>query len=129
MKKKKKKNGYHRKRFLNAKKVQVQSCFSFQVNFHYPNNVDDLEDLIDQFKKKQKNRESAVDDYYFFLDREHAFGQNQKLDRFIVINDVLDLASGVLKNSCIYIFHIIYLEKSIWKLILLQVFRNSIKIL
>ena len=33
----------------------------------------------------------------------------------------MDLASGVLKNSCIYIFHIIYLEKSIWKLILLQV--------
>ena len=53
-KKKKKKNGYHRKRFLNAKKVQVQSCFSFQVNFHYPNNVDDLENLIDQFKKKKK---------------------------------------------------------------------------
>ena len=71
--------------------------------------------------KKKKNRKSAVDDDDSFLGREHAFGQNQKLDRFIVINDVLDLASGVLKNSCIYIFHIIYLEKSICKLILLQV--------
>ena len=111
------------------KEAQIQSCFSSQVEFHYPSTVNDLEDLIDQFKK---SREKTVDDTDSFLDDENLFGQNEKLDKLTVMGDVSRLAdksndfasfltaSRNFKYSCVYIFHVIYPEKSIWKLILLQ---------
>ena len=43
--------------------VQIQSCFSSPVKFHYPNSVDDSENLIEQFKN---SRESTVDDAVLF---------------------------------------------------------------
>lgn len=90
---------------------------------------------MDQFKR---SREITVDDTVSFLDDENVFGQYQKLDRLIIIDGVSGVAdksndfasfltvSQKFKCSCVYIFQIIYPEKSIWKLILLL--RNTFNI-
>ena len=83
-----------------------------------------------------------VDVTDFTVEKKYIFGNKQKLDQLFVIDNVSGLAdksnafarfwtvSQKFKYSCVYIFHIIYPEKSIWKLILLQtkVF-NTLKII
>ena len=61
-----------------------------------------------------------------------SYGENIKTDRLIVMEDVSCLAeksnefasflkvSRKFQYSCVYIFHIIFLEKTMWKLTLLQ---------
>lgn len=36
------------------REAQMQSCFSSQVEFHYPNGVNGLKDLVNQIKKVEK---------------------------------------------------------------------------
>ena len=55
------------------REAQTQYCFSFQFEFHYPHSVDDSDNLMKQFFKK--NRESAVDNVDSFFYSENVSGQ------------------------------------------------------
>ena len=62
--------------------AQIQSCFRSLVEFHYLNSVNDLQNLINQFKKRKTvlkeedklSRESTVDD----ADSANVFGENNR---------------------------------------------------
>ena len=81
------------------REAQIQSCFNCSIKFHYLKNVDELDNLLEEFKK---NREDTIDD-----NKLNAFAS------FLIV-------SRKFKYSLVYIFHIIYPEKSIWKVILPQ---------
>ena len=36
-------------RFLKQCKTQIQSCFNCQLDFHYPKNTEELDDLLEEF--------------------------------------------------------------------------------
>ena len=37
------------------REAQIQSCFTSHLELHYPNIVDNLKDLLDQFEKSREN--------------------------------------------------------------------------
>lgn len=111
-------------RLSKQRKAQIQSCFICPLEFYYPKNVDEHDDLPEEIKK---DREGVVDDTDSAAAKTD-YGQNKRLDWLIVMDDVSCIAdkSNVLASSStisrklhtnsVYIFHIIYPEKSIWKL-------------
>ena len=112
----------------------IRSCFiDEQIDFKYPNNIEDFEELLEFFQRK-KAPCNAND-----------LGENIKVDRLIVMDDVSGLAgkSGEFAKfltvsrefglTCVYIFHAIYPTRRNWQMILSQtkifnVFPGSVKV-
>ena len=112
---------------------QIKKCFSYtKVAFHYPDDIDNFNFLIEKFQKdtfndNDKNKETANKDNC------NIFGEKIKFDKLIVMDDVSGLAdkSNDFSNFltvtwkfgyiCLYIFHTIYPKKSIWEMILSQI--------
>ena len=99
----------------------IRGCFvDEETDFKYPNNIDEFDDLLDYFQRRRVpcNRN--------FL------GENIKLDRLIVMDDVSGLAakSEAFANfltvsrkfglMSVYIFHTIYPTRQNWQMILAQ---------
>ena len=97
--------------------------FSYtKVQFHCPNDVENLNLIIETFQKETY----GVDEKTSENDNCNIFGKNIKFDKLIVMDNVSVLAdklndfSNFLTFSqqfgyiCLYIFNIIYLTKSIW---------------
>ena len=94
--------------------------FQYRNNFHYRNNVDDFDYLIDVFKRRKS-------DYV-----NNDLGAKIILDKLIVTNDVSGLAdrSDEFANfltvyrkyglTCVYIFHTIYPTRQNWQMIMSQ---------
>ena len=92
--------------------------------FHYPKDKNDLENVLARFKLQSGEAENDLST--------DSYGENIKTDPLIVMANVSGLADKSnefasfltvarrFKHNCVYIFHMIYSEKSIWKLILLQ---------
>ena len=90
------------------------------MDFEYPNTLEDIEDLLEFFKRKK----APCNKNYL--------GENIKLDRLIVMDDILGLAdrSETFANfltvsrkfglTCVYIFHRIYPTRRNWQMILSQ---------
>ena len=111
------------------REAEIESNFSCDISFFYPNDVNDLVDLIDEFKLEVESEETSSDD-----DNENVsvFGEAKNRDRLIVFDDVSGLADNSnkfanfltvarkYKYNCVYIFHTIYTEKATWKTILSQ---------
>ena len=87
----------------------IRDCFKGQnVDFKYPDNVEDFNGLLEIYKGKKPN------------DHENYLGENVILDRVIVMDDVSGLAdrseeftnfltvSRKYRLTCVYIFHTIY---------------------
>ena len=121
------------------RKAQIQSCFDCQVDFYYPRNKDKFENLLEYFKTKsseeyldEKSRDEAYSSEVIENNGNIGFGENSTRDRLIIMDDVSGLAdtsskfanfltvARKYKYHCLYIFHTIHLEKSIWKTILSQ---------
>ena len=113
-----------------SREAEIESNFSCDISFFYPNDVNDLVDLIDEFKLEVESEETTSDD-----DDENnvsVFGEAKNHDRLIVFDDVSGLADNSskfanfltvarkYKYNCVYIFHTIYTEKATWKTILSQ---------
>ena len=107
---------------------EIQKYFECtHVKFHYPDDVNNFNLLIETFQKDtiDDNQETNNnnDDYIIF-------GENKTFDKLIVMDDVSGLAdksndfsnfltvSRKFGDICLYIFHIIYPTKSIWQMIL-----------
>ena len=87
----------------------IRDCFKDQnVDFKYPYNVEDFNDLLEIYKRKKPN------------DHENYLGENVILDRVIVMDNVSGLADRLEEFAnfltvsrkygltCVYIFHTIY---------------------
>ena len=110
-----------------SREAQIESNFSCDISFYYPNDVNDLADLIDEFKLEVDTCDETDNENVTSV-----FGENINRDRLIVFDDVSGLAdksnkfasfltvARKYKYNCVYIFHTIYPENTIWKTILSQ---------
>ena len=109
-----------------SREAQIESNFSCYISFFYPNDVNDLVDLIEEFKLEVESEETDNENVT------SVFGEKINRDRLIVFDDVSGLADNCnkfanfltvarkYKYNCVYIFHTIYSEKATWKTILSQ---------
>ena len=114
------------------REAEIQSCFGYELEFHYPKNKEHFENLLHDFKIKSSKSGESSDTYSADDNGDGTCGENTKRDRLIVMVDVSGLADTSQKfasfptvdrkfrNHCVYIFHAIHPEKGIWKTILSQ---------
>ena len=108
-----------------SREAEIESNFSCDISFFYPNDINELADLIEEFKLEVETEETENENVTIF-------GEKINRDRLIVFDDVSGLADNSnkfanfltvarkYKYNCVYIFHTIYPEKATWKTILSQ---------
>ena len=108
-----------------GREAEIESNFSCDISFFYPNDINELADLIEEFKLEVETEEPENENVTIF-------GEKINRDRLIVFDDVSGLAdhsnkfanfltvARKYKYNCVYIFHTIYPEKATWKTILSQ---------
>ena len=106
---------------------EIESNFSCDVTFYYPEDVNELTDLIEEFKLEVETEKTVNQN-----ENVSVFGEKINRDRLIVFDDISGLADNSTKfvnfltvarkykYNCVYIFHTIYPEKATWKTILSQ---------
>ena len=120
--------------FTSEREAEVESCFSCNVEFHYPKEIEQFEDQLEDFKAHSNS--AKVNDNIYLSDEEDivnsGFGEKAKRDRLIVMDDVSGLAdesksfasfltvAREFNYTCVYIFHAIYPKNSICRMILSQ---------
>ena len=109
---------------LSNRERQIKSCFLTEVSFHYPNEVSDFEKKLWNLQRKNVQDENIYFDQDVINDKDNISGEKEKIDKLIVMDNVSGLADKpgdfasfltVAKKfgySCVYIFHIFYLEKA-----------------
>ena len=112
-----------------AREHQIRESFCYaSVEFHYPNDVGDIQTILELLKDNKSdvniNISAEVDDL--------EIGEKDVFDRLIVIDRVSGLAdksnefcsfltvSRKYRYSCIYIFHIVFPQLRNWQIILSQ---------
>ena len=112
-----------------SREAEIESNFSCEISFFYPNDISELADLIEEFKLEVETEKNESDNEN---DNVTIFGEIINRDRLIVFDDVSGLADNSnkfasfltvarkYKYNCVYIFHTIYPEKATWKTILSQ---------
>ena len=112
-----------------SREAEIESNFSCETSFFYPNDINELADLIEEFKLEVETEKTENDNEN---DNVNIFGEKIDRDRLIVFDDVSGLADNSTKfasfltvarkykYNCVYIFHTIYPEKATWKTILSQ---------
>ena len=111
-----------------SREAEIESNFSCDISFFYPNDINELADLIHEFKLEvETENENEKTENVISI-----FGEKINRDRLIVFDDVSGLAdhsnkfasfltvARKYKYNCVYIFHTIYPEKATWKTILSQ---------
>ena len=117
------------------REAEIQSCFECELDFYYPRNKEQFEELLEYFKTKSNSSEiennninSEIDDVNYLTN----YGEKSIRSRLIVMDDVSGLADLSTKFAnfltvarkfgyhCLYIFHAIHPEKAIWRTILSQ---------
>ena len=110
-----------------SREAEIESNFSCDVSFYYPNDVNDLADVIEEFKLEVESEKTDNENTNVTV-----FGEKIDRDRLIVFDDISGLADNSnkfvnfltvarkYKYNCVYIFHAIYPEKAAWKTILSQ---------
>ena len=110
-----------------SREAEIESNFSCDISFYYPNDINDLADVIEEFKVEAVSEKTDNENRNVTV-----FGEKIDRDRLIVFDDVSGLADNSnkfvnfltvarkYKYNCVYIFHTIYPEKAAWKTILSQ---------
>ena len=110
-----------------SREAEIESNFSCDISFSYPDDVNELADLLEEFKLEVETEQNDQNENVTSI-----FGEKINRDRLIVFDDVSGLAdhsnkfanfltvARKYKYNCIYIFHTIYPEKASWKTILSQ---------
>ena len=71
----------------NNREDEIRQCFSYtKVEFHYPNNVQDLNLIIEIFQKETYDEDEKTNGSC------NIFGENKKFDKLIVMDNVSGLA-------------------------------------
>ena len=119
------------------REAELQSCFDCQLDFYYPKNREHFDNLLNYFKTKS----NSLDPDHTHSDKDFSvdsinygenYGEKSNRNRLIVMDNFSGLAdtsakfasfltvARKFKYHCLYIFHTIHPEKSIWKTILSQ---------
>ena len=105
---------------------EIQSYFSNKTGAHVAKEQDELDSLIETFKLRSREESNDNDNV------NNSFGENKKLDRLIIMDDVSGVAdtSKKLANfltvsrkfgyNCVYVFHVIVPASQIWQKIISQ---------
>ena len=117
---------------LTAKReAETQSNFSCEVKFYCLRSIEELDDLLEEFKQKSRSDEEATSDSQSAKNIS-VFREKSNRDRLIVLDDVSGLAdeskefasfltvARKYSYNCVYIFHSIHSEKTVWQTILSQ---------
>ena len=95
------------------REAKIQSYFSNETEVHVAKEQDELDSLIENFKLR--SREESYDSNIL----NNSFGENRKLDRLIIMDDVSGVADVSKKFAnfltvsrkfgydCVYVFHVI----------------------
>ena len=109
--------------------AEIESCFTCEVEFYYPKDLESLNDLLDEFKKRSRLDETENE---LTKNVNNIFGEKTTRNRFLVKDDFFCLADGSKKFasfltvackyrcSCVYMFPLIFPEKTTWRWILSQ---------
>ena len=102
------------------REAKIQSYFSNETEVHVAKEQDELDSLIETFKLR--SREESDDSNIL----NNSFGENRKLGRLIIMDDVSGVAD-VLKKfanfltvtrkfgyNCVYVFHVVVPASQIW---------------
>ena len=107
------------------REAKIQSYFSNETEVHSAKEQDELDSLIETFKLR--SREETIDSNV-----NNSFGENKKLDRLIIMDDVSGVADVSKKfanfltvsrkfgYNCVYVFHVIVPASQIWQKIISQ---------
>ena len=109
------------------REAEIQSYFKNETEVHIGKDQDQLDSLIDAFK--QRSHENYDDNSN---NVNSSFGENRKMDRLIIMDDVSGIAD-VSKNfsnfltvsrkfgyNCVYVFHVIVPSSQVWQKIISQ---------
>ena len=118
---------------MKKREAEIQTNFSWEVEFYYPADEDKFDAILKELKSKSRGDEETADDNNDYeTNADNVFGENSIRDRLIVFDDVSGLADNSKKfasfltvarkynYNCVYIFHTIYPEKANWRTILSQ---------
>ena len=114
---------------LTAKReAEIQSNFYCYIKFYYPRSTEELNDLLEEFKQKSRSEEEATSDIQS-AKNVNVFWEKSNRGRLIVLDDVSGLVDESKKfasfltvarkcsYNCVYIFHSIHPEKTVWRTI------------
>ena len=106
------------------REAEIQSYFKNETEVNIAQEQDKLDSLIVTFKQRSHENSSH--------DVNNSFGENKKLDRLIIMDDVSGVAD-ISKNfanfltvsrkfglNCVYVFHVIVPSSEIWQKIISQ---------
>ena len=108
------------------REAEIQSYFSNETEVHVAKEQDELDSLIETFKLR--SFEETTDNNNV----NNSFGENKKLDRLIIMDDVSGVADVSKKFAnfltvsrkfgcnCVYVFHVIVPASKIWQKIISQ---------
>ena len=108
---------------------EIQSYFKNETEVHVAEDEDELKALIETFKQRS---EESDDNQNGQNNVNYLFGENKKLDRLIIMDDVSGIAdtSKYFSNfltvsrkygyNCVYVFHVINSSSQIWQKIISQ---------
>ena len=113
-----------------AREHQIRESFSYaSVEFHYLNDVGELETILELLKDNKSNVNININDTEA---DDLGIGEKDIFDRLIVMDDVSGLTdisnefcsfltvSQKYRYSCIYIFHIVFPQLINWQMIISQ---------
>ena len=108
------------------REVEIQSYFSNETEVHVSKEQDELDSLIETFKLRSQ------DDITDTNSNVNSFGENKKMDRLIIMDDVSGVADVSKKcanfltvsrkfgYNCVYVFRVIVPASQIWQKIISQ---------
>ena len=109
---------------------EIQSYFKNETEVHVAEDEDELKALIETFKQRSEENDDIQNNKNDNVN--NLFGENKKLDRLIIMDDVSGIAdtSKYFSNfltvsrkygySCVYVFHVINSSSQIWQKIISQ---------
>ena len=110
-----------------TRKTEIESYFSNKTEVHIAKEQDELDSLIETFKLRSREESNNNHDNVI-----NSFGENKKLDRLIIMDDVSGIAdiskkfpnfltvSRKFGYNCVYVFHVINPSSQIWQKIISQ---------
>ena len=107
------------------REAEIQSYFKNETEVHIAQDQDKLNSLTDTFKQRSHENydNSHVNSY---------FGENRKMDRLIITDDVSGIAdiskifsnfltvSWTFEYNCVYVFHVIVPSSQVWQKVISQ---------
>ena len=109
------------------REAEIQSYFKNETEVHIAQDQDKLDSLIETFKQRSHEHDNSNN-------VKSSFGENRKMDRLIIMDNVSGIAelskkfsnfltvSRKFSYNCVYVFHVIVPSSLVWQKIISQIF-------